>query len=77
MKSPRNAGTLMLVAALTVTIAAAPRASGQLSIASMSSPLADDAYSGATTFARKSCKFGQRYSSYYRRCVLWTPFDYT
>jgi hypothetical protein len=25
--------------------------------------------------ARRACKFGQRYSSYYRRCVLWTPFD--
>jgi hypothetical protein len=78
MKSPRNAGpVMMLVAALTVTIAVVPRASGQLSLASMASPSAGDSDGSASTFTRKGCKFGQRYSSYYRRCVLWMPFDYT
>jgi hypothetical protein len=76
MKIPRNVGQLLLLAtALTVTIAAAPRANGELSLASMSAPTAAESQSGATILARKGCRFGQRYSTYYRRCVLWTPFD--
>jgi hypothetical protein len=34
----------------------------------------DDARMSATTVARRDCRFGLRYSSYHRKCVLWAPF---
>jgi hypothetical protein len=76
MKSPRNTGLLLMLATvLSVTAMAAPRANSQLSLASMVQPSAADPEASSMTMARKGCKFGQRYSSYHRRCVLWTPLD--
>lgn len=79
MKSPRKAGpTLYLALAMTaVALALAPRASAQgLTLASFPDQAGRDAATPAA-MARKPCRFGQRYSPYYRRCVLWTPFDLT
>lgn len=79
MKSPRSAGPLLflLTAVTVVVVAYAPRnGHSSPSLANMAAPggLSGDAAT-PSTFSRKACRFGQRYSAYYRRCVLWTPFD--
>jgi hypothetical protein len=76
MKSPRNGGAVVLLTtAMTVLIAVPPCASGQLSLVGTAQPPPIEREDGATTVSRKGCKFGQRYSSFHRRCVFWTPFD--
>jgi hypothetical protein len=81
MKSPRNAGSLLvLLIAITVVGAATAPRGGQhgLSLASMAG-LDGRGGDSATPAAlgRKACRFGQRYSPYYRRCVLWAPLDFS
>jgi hypothetical protein len=77
MKSARNAGPLLMLAtALAVMLVAAPAAAIGLPLSAGQLRSATVADANLTTVARKGCKFGQRFSTYYRRCVLWTPFDY-
>lgn len=77
MKSPRNAGPMLLFAtAISLAIVAVSKASSPLAHASMSAPEVGEGDGIRQTVAGKICRFGQRYSTYYRRCVVWTPFDF-
>lgn len=77
MKPPRNVGPLLMLATvLAVALVAAPRPRGQLSLAAMVQSSAPETDASPATVARKGCKFGQRYSSYHRRCVLWSSLDF-
>lgn len=73
MKSPRPAG-LVLCLAVTALVAVSASRGQDLALASMPA-LAELDSATLTIAARKACRFGQRYSPYFRRCVLWAPFD--
>ena len=83
MKSPRNAGPFLflLTAVIVVVAATAPRAGGSspmtagFTVPAPSNGASDSDSAAPVALNRKACRFGQRYSSYYRRCVLWTPFE--
>ncbi len=81
MKSFRTAGSLATaVAAVMIAAPALCDRHAHIDLASavaMSSSLDRPLQTPDDVMARKGCKFGQRYSSYYRRCVLWMPLDYT
>ena len=78
MNSPRSTGvlaTLLALAAVSALMgsrdggaAAGLRPAGA---SATEGPRTDVAWLAAA--ARKPCRPGQRYSSYYRKCVLWWP----
>ena len=79
MKSPRNAGLLLWLALMVMVSATwlAPRGGGQALAFANAPGSAGFEIATPVAVSRKACRFGQRYSPYYRRCVLWTPFDLT